>query len=347
MNCRKAKSILVSDEPLFNKHRALSDHLVVCSGCAMEAEHFNAIGKALREMNSPVKAPDGLAAQVINRLRSESANQGEVYSPAFNLRFRWSQAWKRSLAAAAAAVLLIGGSMGIAARLGVLNISGDPALVVKHTPPLNQPAIEVPVQVPETQITSPTRNESNQPQQNILPESGQTSDNLPEKQAVTEQTTASHTAAPTEPKVFLNVPRSIECILWKIKVADINGVTDRVLAWAKTDGISYTVENEIPLDDGRTIDIFRFRAPEASADEFSNFISGLGDTLEKDRNIRDVTDEFADKLERYHSLLAQKDNFYGQQTKQLDAEIKAVESELTLMDKEAQDQVVFIVWLQN
>ncbi|HAG11769.1 MAG TPA: hypothetical protein DCK76_10440 [Desulfotomaculum sp.] len=358
MNCRKAKSILVSDEPLFNEHRALSDHLAVCSGCAMEAEHFNAISKALREMNSPVKAPDGLAAQVINRLRSESANQGEVYSPAFNLRFRWSQAWKRSLAAAAAAVLLIGGSMGVAARLGVLNISGNPAFIVKHTPPLNQPAVEVPVQVPETQIASPTGNESNQPQQNNLPESGQTTDpesgqttdNVSAKQATAEQKTPHQAAVQqttTEPRVFLNVPRSIECILWKIKVTDINSATDRVLAWAKTGGISYSVENEIPLDDGRTIDIFRFGAPKASADEFSDFISGLGDTLEKDRNIRDVTGEFSGKLERYHSLLAQKDNSNGQQTKQLDAEIKAVESELTLMDKETQEQVVFIVWLQN
>ena len=343
MNCRKAKSILMSDEPMLIEQRALSDHLAVCSGCAVEAERFSAISKALHEMNSPVKTPDGLAAQVISRLRSESADQKEVYFPASYRSFKWSQAWKRSFAAAAAVVLLIGGSMGIATRLGVLNIFGSPAVVVKTSSP--QPAAKIPVQSNKTQNTQQSGNESVQPQKNDSP-----SNNLPEPEkaannSLTAQTTTQQII--TEPKVFLNVPRSIECILWKIKVADINNATDKMLTWARTGGISYSVENEIHLDDGRTINIFRFGAPKASVDKFSGFISGLGEILERDRNTRDVTDEFADKLERYHSLLAQKENSDGQQIKQLDAEIKAVEYELTLMDKEAQDQVVFIVWLQN
>ncbi|HAU31646.1 MAG: Putative transmembrane transcriptional regulator (Anti-sigma factor) [Desulfotomaculum sp. 46_296] len=348
MNCRKAKNILVLDELLLNEQRALSDHLAVCSECAVEAEYFGAISKALREMNSPVKTPDGLSAQVISRLHSENTNREEVNSLAPCHRFRWSQAWKRSLAAAAAVVLLIGGLMGIATRLGVLSIPGNPAVVVKNNPS-NQPAVKIPVQITNTQNTPPTGNESVQSQKsdsplNSLPKSDKAANNLT-IQATTQQQATTQTTS--EPKVFLNVPRLIECILWKIKVGNINDAADKVLVWAKTNGISYSVENEIPLDDGRTINIFRFGAPKTSADKFSNFISGLGEILEKDRNARDVTDEFADKLEKYHSLLAQKKNSDGQQTKQLDAEIKAVESELTLMDKEAQDQVVFIVWLQN
>lgn len=348
MNCRKAKSILVSDKPLLNEHRALSGHLAVCRECAVEAEQFTAISKALREMNSPVKTPDGLAGQVISRLRSESANQDEVPAPALYRRFRWSQAWKRSLAAAAAVALLIGGSMGIATRLGVLNIFGSPSLIVRNTP-LNQTSTKIPIQVQKKQNTPQAGNESVQQQKsgspsNNLPEPGETTNNLT-TQATTQQQAKQQIT--TEPKVFLNVPRSIECILWKIKVANINDATDKMLAWAKTKSISYSVEHEIPLDDGRTIKIFRFGVPKAGVDNFSDFTSGLGEILERDRNIRDVTDEFASELERYHSLLAQKQNSAGQQTKQMDAEIKAVESELTQMDKEAQDQVVFIVWLQN
>jgi len=334
MNCRKAKSILISNEPLLIEHRALSEHLAVCSQCAVEAERFSAISKALHEMNIPVKTPDGLASRVISRLRSESAKQKEVYFPAPYRRFRWSQAWKRSLAAAAAVVLLFGGSVGIAARLGAVNFSRGPSLVATHTPS-NKPAARIPVQIPKTRNTPEV-----QSPKNSLPEPRQTTNKPTAQQTTTQRTT-------TEPRVFLNVPRSIECILWKIKVVNINDTTDKMLAWAKTNGISYSVENEIPLDNGRKINIFRFEMPKARADEFSNFISGLGNILESDRNTRDISNEFADKLERYHSLLAKKETSDGQQTKKLDTEIKAVESELTLMDKEAQDQVVFIVWFQN
>jgi len=263
MKCRKAKSILASDGLLLNEHQTLSEHLAVCSECAVEAERFRAISEALREMKSPAKIPDGLAGQVINRLRSQSANQEEIFTAEPHWRFRWSQSWKRSLAAAAAVVVLIGGSMGIATRLGVLNIPGSPALVAKSTS--NQPAAKIPAQVRKTENTPQDGNKSVQPQKNTqrndsssndLPESEKAA-NKPATKAATQQQAATQQTT-IEPKIFLNVPRSIECALLKIKVDNINDSTDRMLSWAKTGGISYTVENKIPLDDGRTINIFRF-----------------------------------------------------------------------------------------
>ena len=369
MNCHKVKQLLFLwlDEELPEKDvRALNEHLAECDLCAVEAVQLKAISVALQEMNRPVTPPEGFSAQVISRLQAEltdgqtgvSTGQAAGMEVAGRWRRGLGADWKRGVAAAAAFVLLMGGSAGIAARyVGVPGILKPPALVAEKDPAnriaSNQsgPGIS-PVQPPVAAQKPPENPGPGENEGNPKQGSSQVSQSTPGPRQQSAQKPGSNTTpqkvtATAEPKVFLNQSRTIESLLWKISVVDLDAATGQLMAGAKAKGISYSVEHEVQLDNGRRVNIFRFEVPQPVADQFAGIIAGLGQVVSRDRNVRDISGEFTEKLDRYHGLLAERKTAAGQQAKQLDTEIKRVEAELTAMDKEAREQVVFIVWLES
>lgn len=365
MNCHKVRQLLFLwlDEELPEKSiRALNKHLAECDLCAGEAVQLKAIRMVLQNMNEPLMPPEGFSAQVVSRLDAElfSGQPGVCGGQATWIKTagRWRRVldagWKRGVAAAAAFVLLLGGAGGVASRyVGTPGILKPPALVAEKNPAKqvasNQGGsgqapvvVQVPAENPGPDKNGGIRQQGNGPVSQDTPGQMQPSAQEPGSKITQQRVTAT-----VEPKVFLNQSRMIESLLWKVDVVDLNVATSQLMAGAKAKGISYSVEHEVQLDNGRRVNIFRFEVPQPVADQFAGVVAGLGRVVDRDRNMRDISGEFAEKLDCYHSLLAERKTAASQQAGQLDAEIKRIEAELAAMDKEAREQVVFIVWLEN
>jgi hypothetical protein len=371
MYCRKVKQLFFPwlDEELPEKDvRALNKHLAECDLCAGEAFQLKAISAALQKMNEPVTPPEGFRVQVISRLQAEltdgqtgvSTGQAAGMEVAGRWRRGLDTGWKRGVATAAAFVLLLGGSAGIAARyVGTPGVLKPPALVAEKDPAnriaSNQSgsgSVIPPVQPPVETQKSPENSGPGENGGNRRQGSSSVSQSIPgplqqSAQKPGSNTTPQRVTATAEPKIFLNQSRTIESLLWKVNVMDLDAATGQLMTGAKVKGISYSVGHEIQLDNGRMVNIFRFEVPQPVADQFAGIIVGLGQVVSRDRNVRDISGEFTEKLDRYHGLLAERKIADGQQAKQLDTEIKRVGAELTAMDKEAREQLVFIVWLES
>lgn len=153
--------------------------------------------------------------------------------------------------------------------------------------------------------------------------------------------------AGVQPKVFLNQPRAIESMLIKVRVQDLDAAAAQLKAIAQAKGVSYSVEQKVQAAGGKAVAIFRLAAPQAQAGQFADYVSALGQVIERTRQTRDVSNEFAELLNNYQKLIAERKTASGEQAQKLDAEIKQKEAELEAMDREAREQVVLIVWLEQ
>ncbi|MCL6448100.1 MAG: zf-HC2 domain-containing protein [Armatimonadetes bacterium] len=154
-------------------------------------------------------------------------------------------------------------------------------------------------------------------------------------------------SAGIQPKVFLNRPRAIESMLIKVRVQDLDAAAAQLKATAQAKGVSYSVEQKVQAAGGKAVAIFRLAAPQAQAEQFAGYVSALGQVIERTRQTRDVSNEFAELLNNYQKLIAERKTASGEQAQKLDAEIKQKEAELEAMDREAREQVVLIVWLEQ
>ncbi len=154
-------------------------------------------------------------------------------------------------------------------------------------------------------------------------------------------------ASAAGPKAFLNQPRAIESIFIKVQVDNLDEAAKRLTAEARARGITYSVDQKVQVAGGKAVEIFRFAAPRSQAEQFAAYVSKMGQLLSSSRETRDVSNEFAEKLSRYQSLVAERKTAGGEQAGSLDAEIKKLEEELTAMDREAREQVIIIAWLEQ
>lgn len=378
MNCHKARQLyylwLEGELPEKNA-RMLNKHLADCTACAGEAQRLKDIGLALRKMKNPVTPPEAFSASIISILRADLAEQKDrpgvqttEYSSWYGFglankvrkigRCCWGPdaGWKKGVAAAAAVVLLLGGSVGVAARyigvpgilLPVLVADRNPAgpfAVDQASPVTENPSVQQEGTPPNSGAESGGSNVSKNEEENIAHV-----DVPGQQRQSTEKTggvSAQNSVSVPEPSVFLNRSRTIESMLVKVNVADLDAATRNLIDSAKLKGISYSVEHKVQIDNDRGVNIFRFDVPQQEANQFGDLIGGLGRVVSSDRNSRDVTNEFAEKLDRYQELLTGRKTASGQQASQLDGEIKSLEAELMAMDKEARQQLVLIVWLEN
>ncbi len=150
-----------------------------------------------------------------------------------------------------------------------------------------------------------------------------------------------------QPKVFLNQPRAVESMLIKLRVQDLDAAAAQLKAIAQAKGVSCSVEQKVQAAGGKAVAIFRLAVPQAQAGQFTGYVSVLGQVIESTRQTRDVSNEFAELLNNYQKLIAERKTASGEQAHKLDAEIKQKEAELEAMDREAREQVVLIVWLEQ
>lgn len=281
--------------------------------------------------------------------------------------------WKKGLAIAAALAMLFTGSVTFAARYlggpGIFN----PFLVAEQISPLggdgdlqtgqdNQDDL---IKIDSTETKGSPQNsgeekglvpdldEVNKGRQQVADNSQIGPNNSPEKptgnvsvgSGLKEQEVASSgLATGKEARVFLNCSRSVESRLIKVRVKDLELAAGHLKANAAVRDASCTVNSKVP-DGENIIEIFQFKIPQIGAEQFVTYVSSLGQVFESTREVRDTSNVFAEKLERYQSLFAERKSASGEQTKKLDSEIQEIEAELTEMDKKAHEQLVVITVL--
>ncbi|MEW6425797.1 MAG: anti-sigma factor [Bacillota bacterium] len=145
-----------------------------------------------------------------------------------------------------------------------------------------------------------------------------------------------------EPKVFLNQPRAVESVLIKVRVDDLDEAAGRLAAGARARGIACQ-----PVNNDEKIKIYRLPVPKAQDEQFTAYVAGLGRVFHQSRDIRDISNAFAEKLDYYQKLIEERKAASGTQAKKLDADIQKVKEELETMDREAREQVILIVWLEQ
>ncbi len=145
MRCQEALNLisLHLDGTLAEEQvHALELHMAKCGDCAREMKIQEKLASVLREIGSEeIQAPPQLCSIVMGRLQAER-----------KCAFQWLPvAWRKSVAAAAAILLLAGGSAGVATGLrmaGTDKVPGQgtmatpaqilvpPARLLPETPPL-------------------------------------------------------------------------------------------------------------------------------------------------------------------------------------------------------------------
>lgn len=279
----------------------------------------------------------------------------------------WLAGWRPALAGAAAALLIAAGALGYGAQQWL-----ERGLVIAHDPPgvAGKPTEQQPG-------PGPTGTESPTPGGGAEPETPGSGAGHTGKQAEPGQVPGATGApggtpvggsndagrapggagapapgptqvavAPVEPKVFLNKPRIMESTLIKLDVDDLVRARDTALLLSGDVGASCWPQ--VAQTNGAPVEVLRFNVDPAQAGFFVNKLIGLGQVSERRSDTRDITAEFAERLEQYRGLLAQRPRVTDPgEAATLDGRIASLEWQLTEWDREAGQHVVVLVLQQK
>ncbi len=143
MKCEQVQQLIpdwLEGEAEAFQAEAIEKHMDKCAACRDELSFWQAVGTSLREESESIKAPPDFAAGVMAQIPVQR-NTG-VKNPAAR--------WKRSVAAAAAFLLVTAGSAGAYVQWGlntaprVAQNENLPGLVTEHDPGQNDPGTSVP-----------------------------------------------------------------------------------------------------------------------------------------------------------------------------------------------------------
>jgi hypothetical protein len=152
--------------------------------------------------------------------------------------------------------------------------------------------------------------------------------------------------APVEQKVFLNKPRIMESTLINLDVDNLVRARDTALLLSGDVGASSWPQ--VAQTNGAPVEVLRFNVDPAQAGFFVNKLTGLGRVSERRSDTRDITGEFAQALEQYRALLAQRPRVTDPgEAATLDGRIASLEWQLTEWDREAGQHVVVLVLQQK
>ncbi|MGQ5710397.1 zf-HC2 domain-containing protein [Desulforudis sp. DRI-14] len=330
MRCAEARQLLpewLEGEAAALVSAEVESHIASCPECRAEAALWRRIAGGLREMSTEIPAPAGFAAGVTARL--STGRRGILVS--------WSDTWKRAVAAAAAVTILACGSLGIAYRLlpnlTVADNGGDtPKMAIIENNPGNDTVAD-PVTPDATSPPKPHKQGVTPPAANPPSNSGQGGSTVPDD-AVTPPNFA-----------FLSTDRKvvIHTTLVRLQVEDISSAYQQAATVAKglngsvevlavqdgADGRRQTVAAEVPLD---------------KADQALAKLTGLGQTLERKPDIKDVSATYNEKAVRYNSLLAEwQATGDANQKVLLEAEMNALKKQLDDLSRKAERQTIVLI----
>ncbi len=299
MECCQAKSIISSyiDNLLSPGEKALMDrHLSACADCSRELALQGRLSGVLRAIGAEeAQAPPELCGMVMSKLRNERRTLIRFVPPA----------WRRTVAAAAAVLLLAFSSAGI-----MMNMDGSEKLIALHKPPEAQ----APAHSNKTTATKTTK--PNDPESApVTPGKMQNTEAVsPDKNGGSHQKKSADTGEDKNTsqgpigstgngsKVALLEKHSIEVISTNLKISTENLTEARARAVAAAASVDATVQVFTEQNNGKNIVIMRIetaseRAPALTADLYK-----VGSMLDRRDESRDNTAFYNETLVKYTDL---------------------------------------------
>jgi hypothetical protein len=295
MDCREA-GLLIQPylDGALNKDQAeiLAEHLAGCDTCAGEMALQERLSFALRKLGRETEqAPPELCPAVMSKLQGERRS---IFT-------RLPLTWRQTVAAAAAFMLLAGGSAGITAGLkmaGTGKMLGYDTTADVNTPdggqplPFNEGIAPGPVNLPGNtgDVNSTSSSQDSSPVSRIA--SG---------------TSVGSTTSVTSPlvdgtNVLLNSGMEIITTTLRVSSADLAADGARIVAQAAELGAKAQTFSEQNVDKNSLI--MRITIASDKAHSLIGGITGTGTLITRQDESRDITSLYNDTLIRYYDLQA-------------------------------------------
>lgn len=356
MNCRDIQQLITLhlDGALGGEQEtALREHLAVCPSCARELALQERLSRALRDLSSAeVEAPPELCGLVMGKLREDRRKAIHWLPPA----------WRKSIAAAAAFLIIAGGSVGLGAGLKLTGNGWTVGRATTSTGTVQNPGGIVTEQAP------PDNGGSHriEPAQESAPVAGQGGESSSGAQggnpgpAATGNVRegASNTGAGAKATgpgvsvasgqdnlVLLSSSMKVSSTLLKISVTDLTEAKIRATALAAGAGAAALVFPE--QNDGRRIQVMRLTAASDQAAGLTAGLTGLGTVIDRQDESRDLTHLYNETLIQYRDLQSRiKASHEAEERQRLEVQAATCKQQLDAWEAEAGKKVI-ILWLES
>jgi hypothetical protein len=317
-----------------NDDTFLEKHLENCGVCSRELALRERFSCALRELGGEeMKAPPEFCGAVMSKLRSER-----------RVSLMWLPvAWRKTIAAAAAILLLAGGSAGVTAGL---KLAGGGKIIATNS-------------VQTTGVDTgdnfvPTPGDSAQGGEGAggteAGSAGNTGTDDPGGKDITavnsevlseNKTGGSITASQT---ALLSSGLKVTGTILKSAVDDLGEARAKAVALAAGAGASTQVFPE--QYGGRNIVVIRFAVPSDSAPDLIAGLSGIGKLFDRTDESRDITSLYNETLVQYLDLQSRISSTQNaEERSQMESQAASYKVQLDAWDTEAGKQIVTL-WLE-
>ncbi len=341
MRCDEVNTLILShlDGTLSGQDEAiLREHLAGCDPCARELAAQKRMSGALRAMGlEEVQAPPELCGLVMGRLRARR-RKTLTWLPA---------AWRSAIAAAAAALLIAGGSIGITGGLRI----ADVGKMIGLNTPAPQGDVKTPGGTPIIAEEDPGRTVPSQTDV-VTPAPGHpgVADGVAEegRDGVADVPDIDSNNAVTNPSVlsveeplaFLQDGLRIESTVLKVAVDDLAGAKAKSVAMA--DGAGATTQ---VFPEGQKDVMLRLTVPSDRAPQLISALTGIGSLLQREDGSNDVTSSYNETVVEYNDLLSRKKSAPDtEERRRLEARAASCKQLLDAWQAEGGKRVV-TVWL--
>jgi hypothetical protein len=337
MDCRKMERYL---SPYLDGELASEDmqmvqfHLRKCAACRRQYDELVLLVSVVKHMGSEViPAPHGFSDAVMQQLYIENRPLSIT-----ERTHKLVGKWKPAVAATAAALLI---------TLAGLGIRFIPVSQTAHNNHVNQP---------QTVVADKGNSVNDQTRHDQLPDSPAVTPSRPETTKTENNSTDSALDPLTDDQVlnyamssspvFLNKERVIKTTMLKLKVADPDAASEQATKIAATSGAS-TQNLGQQVNENGTCWVLRITGAKSSAPNLLASLSSLGTVSSQDVDKVDIAAQFAQTLNQYQNLIAERDKIQDAGRKaQLDGQIIKLERELETLEASA-DKETIVLWLQK
>lgn len=321
-------------------------HLGECAACREDLAIWREIRSALSREPVEITAPEGFAAGVMARLPAS--------------RKSWWQTltgnWRRSLAAAAASLLIAVGGIGAAMYSGVFTgaqvVDSSRNQVAANDSEIN--GITLPPDDKTSYQSNPVNpnNQDNPDSNNATtggtPQLGNTENNGP----VTGDTgvsTVKNDGTTSTPEILalLNVEkeRVIRTTLIMIRADNPDEAGVRVAGLAGEYKATHRVmESQVTATGKRQA--FELLVEREKADRLMKDLEALGQVIMRDGNSKDISRQYNEQVELYQSLDAQLQNAAEDEKQPIILKMSGIENQLRAWDRESSMHKI-ILWLES
>ncbi len=346
MRCDEVNLLILSylDGALSEYDEAmLSEHLAGCEACDRELALDRRLSVALREMGGEdIQAPPELSALVMAKLRTQRG-KSLTWLPA---------AWRSAIAAAAAILLIAGGSTGIATGLRIadigkmiglttpvplVNVDTSSGVSVTEKAPVGEPSL------PDASTQNPNNNSVTDGVQQGNPVDS-TRENGEDAPNINDNNTGTTVAViPIEgTRAFLASELKIRSTILRVAVEDLNEARAKSVAMAAGAGASTQVFPEGKKDVMMRITVASDYAPQLVSD-----LARTGSLINREDGSSDVTSSYNETVVQYNDLQSRKSTARdAEEKRQLEAQAASCEQLLDAWQSDAGKRVITL-WLET